>query len=195
VDYFKILDKETGETYESKIDSIKQTPTGVEIKTEDGKTHKLDFFAENGIPKIKYNDGPSETLLSAQGKNGSFYYDPDKGLWYAENGHLIPLLDAFRQQGITTQVNPDNTVSSKSGDNLLNVNIGEGQGTSPFNLPSLPENVTLRTIFILALLFCIGEGCFWQRPSCIFSIKPCLYTCDRKISWLYTIQRHSQSGA
>ena len=83
----------------------------IEFTTDDGQKHKLAFNADNGIPTVQFDDNAPETLLNAQGRNGSFFYDPEKGLWYAENGHLLPLLEAFRD-GIATRVGPDNTVNS-----------------------------------------------------------------------------------
>ncbi|MEK6972426.1 MAG: hypothetical protein AABW72_00060, partial [archaeon] len=45
-DYFKMIDKDTGQVLVDapiKKGSMKQTPTGVEFETEDGKKHSLDF--------------------------------------------------------------------------------------------------------------------------------------------------------
>ena len=63
------------------------TEKGMIVTTADGKTHNFEFSAEDGVPKLTYN-GTTEPLLSAQGKNGSFWYDPNTGNWYTENGHI-----------------------------------------------------------------------------------------------------------
>ncbi len=151
-DYFKVIDKETGKVLEdSAIKEIVQTPDGkIKIVTEDGKTHELEFSSDNGRPILTYNGTP-ENLRYAQGRNGAFWYDPEKGLWYAENGQLLPLLEAFRQQGISTQARPDGSVSSTPGGNFMNVNLGEQQGLG-FNLPSLPENALYLLMFISTLV-------------------------------------------
>ena len=167
VDYFKVIDKATGEVYEAPITSITQTPDGVQIQTADGQTHTVSFSAENGIPKVAFDGGAPETLLSATGKNGSFYYNPDKGLWYPENGQFIPLSDAFRQQGVTPQANPDGTVSSQPGGNVMNLNIGDKGSGTPFNLPSLPESAAMQFGFIALLLlsFLFVQARFSRRPG------------------------------
>ncbi|MFH1240241.1 MAG: hypothetical protein V1672_03410 [Candidatus Diapherotrites archaeon] len=150
-DYFKVIDKETGEVLvDEKISSIKQTPTGIEVTTEDGQVHTLDFSAPNGVPMVSYNGGPPETIQTAQGPNGSFYYDPETGLWYPENAQLLPMDNAFKQKGVSTTVNPDGSVSSKPGDNIFN--IGSAGSDTGLNLPSLPENVLLLVLFISAIL-------------------------------------------
>ncbi len=154
--FFKVIDKETGEVYDQAIDSISQSEDGtITIKTEDGLSHSLKFSDENGKPVITY-DGQSEVLRSAVGKGGSFYYDPNKGLYYAENAQLIPLNDNFKNQGVGFQANPDGTVSGKSGDNVFNINTAQG-GEGLFNVPSLPETLAGLLVFILVLgLICGG---------------------------------------
>ncbi len=150
-DYFKVIDKKTGEVLvDQPIDSIQQTPDGVRITTADGKTHDLGFSAENGRPIINYNGIP-ELLQSAQGPNGAFWFDPDKGQWYAENAQLLPLLEAFKNKGILTQANPDGSVKSVPGSNPLNINIGQGAGAG-FTLPSLPENLFLLAIYLASMV-------------------------------------------
>ena len=151
VDYFKVIDKATGEVLlDAPIDNIRVTPDGIVIDTPDGR-HTLAFDAENGIPTISYNDGPPETIRTAQGRNGSFYYDPDTGRWYPENAQLLPLLEAFKQNGMAVGADPNNPNVAKASGNLLNVNIGAG-ADSPFNLPSLPESAVLIAIFVGSLL-------------------------------------------
>ncbi len=154
--FFKVIDKATGEVYEQAIDVISQAEDGtITIKTADGLSHSLKFSDENGKPVLTY-DGQSEVLQSAVGKGGSFYYDPNKGLYYAENAQLIPLNDSFKNQGVGFQANPDGTVSGKSGDNVFNINTGQG-GEGLFNIPSLPESLTGLLAFVLLLgLICAG---------------------------------------
>lgn len=146
----KIINKDTGEIYDQPITSIKQTPDGFEVTTADGKNHAFDFGVDNGQPFIDYN-GLREILRSAAGKNGSFYYDPNKGLFYAENAQMLPLNESFKQQGINTKTNPDGSVSSTAGGNPLNINIGTNN-QSPISLPSLPENPMLLTLIMAIMI-------------------------------------------
>ncbi len=148
-DFIKIINKKTGEVYEAPIESIKQTSEGVQVTDGNGKEHNLAFSAENGIPTITYNAFPPETLTMAQGKNGAFWYDPETGMWYSENGQLIPLIEAFRK-GSLTQVGKNGEVVSRPGDNILNVQTG-AQSPGLWNLPSLPES-TLELIFFISML-------------------------------------------
>ena len=147
-DHLRVIDKETGEIKDFTGTAV-QTPDGIEFTTDDGQKHKLAFNADNGIPTVQFDDNAPETLLNAQGRNGSFFYDPEKGLWYAENGHLLPLLEAFRD-GIATNVGPDNTVNSTASGNTLNLNVGSGGG-GLLDLPSLPTNPLLLIVFISAI--------------------------------------------
>lgn len=150
-DYFKVIDKNTGEVLvDQPITSIEQTPTGVKVTTADGKEHTLDFSSEGGKPILTYNGQP-EPLITAQGEKGAFWYDPSKGLWYTENAQLLPLLEAFKQNGLSTKVGPDGKVSTTATGNQLNLNIGGGKGDG-FNLPSLPENPFLLALFVFALI-------------------------------------------
>ncbi len=154
--FFKVIDKETGEVYDQAIDSITQSEDGtISIKTADGLSHSLKFSDENGKPVLTY-DGKSEVLQSAVGKGGSFYYDPNKGLYYAENAQLIPLNDNFKNQGVGFQANPDGTASGKSGDNVFNINTGQGS-EGLFNIPSLPESLAgLLAVVLLLGIICAG---------------------------------------
>ncbi|MAG22336.1 MAG: hypothetical protein CL943_03485 [Candidatus Diapherotrites archaeon] len=151
-DRVKIINKETGEIYDQAITGpIENTPDGIRFKTADGKEHTLDFDAEDGTPRISYNGGPPETLLTAQGPNGSFWYDPDTGRWYPENAQFLPLVDTFKQKGFNTAVGPDGRVTTGPGGNNLSVQIGSDSG-APFNLPSLPEDPLVMMLFIVSLL-------------------------------------------
>lgn len=149
--FFKVINKETGEVYDQEITDISQNPDGtIQIKTADGQTHSLQFSDQNGKPVLTY-DGQSELLNSAIGKGGSFYYDPNKGLYYAENAQLVPLNDNFKNQGIGFQANPDGTVSGKVADNVFNINTGQGsQGL--FNIPSIPEDLASAGVVLLVLV-------------------------------------------
>jgi hypothetical protein len=150
-DFFKVINKETGEVYDQEISSITQGEDGsIKIITADGQTHSLQFSDQNGKPVLTY-DGQSELLNSASGKGGSFYYDPNKGLYYAENAQLIPLNDNFRNQGIGFQANPDGSVSGKASDNVFNINTGQG-ADSLFNIPSIPEDLAGAAVVLLLLL-------------------------------------------
>jgi len=147
--HMKIIDKETGEVKDFAGDIV-NTPTGIKFTDEDGKEHTIDFSAENGVPTVTYNDGTPETLTSAQGRNGAFYYDPDNGLWYAENAQLLPLIDAFKQLGFDTRVGEDGKVVTTAHGNELTVNVG-GEGGGLLNLPSLPESLLFLLVFMAAL--------------------------------------------
>jgi len=151
-DRVKILDKETGEVYDQAIvGGIENTPTGIKFNTDDGQEHTFDFTADNGVPRISHNGNTPETLTTAQGPNGSFWYDPNTGFWNAENAQLLPLIEAFKQRGFNTSVGPDGKVSSVASGNNLNVQIGGGSDTPFFNLPSLPQNPFM-FLFVISLL-------------------------------------------
>ncbi|MFH1224835.1 MAG: hypothetical protein V1676_03450 [Candidatus Diapherotrites archaeon] len=147
--FLRVIDKATGKYEDYAINDLKQTPTGISFTDQDGQQHTLDFGVKDGIPQVSFDNKP-ETLLSAQGRNGSFWYDPEKGLWYAENAQLLPLLEAFRD-GIATKVAPNGEVTSTASGNVLNLNLGS---TSPnlLDLPSLPEEPGMLLLFLLSLL-------------------------------------------
>ncbi|MBI2598202.1 MAG: hypothetical protein HYW50_03330, partial [Candidatus Diapherotrites archaeon] len=151
-DHLKEIDKETGKV-EDFVGKVSATSDGVKITTPDGREHSLDFSAPNGVPQVSFDDKKPEILTSAQGKNGSFYYDPNTGLWYAENAQLLPLIEAFRE-GIATKVGPNNTTTSTASGNVLNLQFDEDKG-GLLNLPSLPENKWLLLAFAGALLLAI----------------------------------------
>lgn len=147
----KIIDKKTGEVTDTKITSVQQTPNGLIVKTDDGKTHEFGFSAEEGVPKVTYN-GEKETLLSAQGKNGAFWYDPETGNWYTTNGNLIPFNDKFKD-GVTFAVNPNGQVTGTPGNNVFNIGSGSGGASgSGFNIPLAPENKILFVMYISIIL-------------------------------------------
>ena len=147
----KIIDKITGEVTDTKINSVQQTPTGLLVKTDDGKSHDLSFNAEEGVPTLTYN-GDKETLLSAQGKEGAFWYDPETGNWYTTNGNLIPFNDKFKE-GITFAVNPNGQVTGTPGNNVFNIGSGSGGASSGgFNIPVAPENKLLFIMYISIIL-------------------------------------------
>jgi len=151
-DRVKIINKETGEVYDQPIvGPIENTPDGIKFKTADGKEHTLDFNADDGTPTLSYNGQAPEVLRTAQGPNGSFWYDPNTGHWYPENAQLIPLIEAFKQNGFNTAVGADGRVSTNPSGNNLSVQIGSGD-SMPFNLPSLPENPVAMFLFIASLL-------------------------------------------
>ena len=148
----KVIDKQTGEIYDQKITDITQTPEGIIVKTDDGQEHKLEFSADNGVPRLTYN-GDTETLTSAQGKNGSFWYDPQTGNWYTENGHMIPLNDTFKD-GMYFAKDPNTgQVSSTGPGNIFNIGSGGTSGGSGgFNIPLAPENFVLFSFYVSIIL-------------------------------------------
>jgi len=148
----KIINNETGEVeYDEAIDSLASTADGFEVKTADGQTHDFGFSTEDGRPFLDYN-GVKELLRTIGGQNGSMWYDPESGMWYAENAQLLPLLDLFRQQGIKTMVDEEGNVKSVPGQNAMNININDKTANNPFSLPSLPESAVGLTLFILLLV-------------------------------------------
>jgi hypothetical protein len=152
----KIIDKKTGEVFDEKITDIQKTPDGLKVKTEDGSEHDFSFSADNGVPEVKYN-GDTETLLGAQGKNGSFWYDPKTGNWYTENGQLIPFENGFKD-GMMFGVDDDGNVRGKEAQNIFNIGQ-QGGGTSsnsPFNIPLTPNKQIYTLLYlssIISLLF------------------------------------------
>jgi len=148
VDHLRVIDKETGEVTDY-TGTITQTPDGFKITTPDGEAHEVKFSTKDGVPMIQLDDQKPELLTAAQGKNGSFYYDPDKGIWFAENAQLLPLIEAFRE-GIAAKVQPNGEVAATASGNILNVDLG-GEDSGFLNLPSLPEEKLLLAL-ILGLL-------------------------------------------
>ena len=151
-DHMRVIDKETGEI-EEYTGAITQTPDGFKINTDDGDVHEVKFSTKDGAPFIQLDEEKPELLNAAQGKNGSFYYDPDKGLWFAENAQLLPLIEAFRE-GIAAKVQPNGETTATASGNVLNLNVGQGEDSSFLNLPSLPEN-SLLLVLMFSLLISI----------------------------------------
>jgi len=149
-DYFRVINKETGEVYDAAIEDIVVTPDGIKITDAEGKEHNIGLDAQNGVPMITYNNYPPEPLTMAQGPNGSFWYDPDSGTWNAENAQLLPLLEAFKN-GSLTQVGPGGNVVSRPGDNIMNIQTGTSDG-GLFDLPSLPESLPELLLYLFALV-------------------------------------------
>ncbi|RLG69298.1 MAG: hypothetical protein DRO07_02525, partial [Candidatus Iainarchaeum archaeon] len=163
-DYIRIINKETGEVYEAPIESFEVTPEGIHIKDANGREHNIGVTAEDGRPMVIYNNYPPEPLVSAQGPNGSFWYDPEKGMWHVENAQLLPLLEAFRS-GALTQATPGGQIITKPGDNIMNIQAGLGGG--PFNLPSLPEQPLLLIIYIeLLVLSFVSVRIYFIKKRC-----------------------------
>ncbi|MDO8647885.1 MAG: hypothetical protein Q7R70_05745 [Candidatus Diapherotrites archaeon] len=153
---FRMVDKATGNVTDEAIvpGSLKQTPTGIQFQTIDKagniKNQTMDFSAPDGKPILTYNGVP-QNLLSAQGKNGSFYFNPDTGQYYSENGQFIPLNNQFKQ-GISPRVNPDGTVSGVPGQNIFAPQIGSGSNSNGLlNLPSMPQELLIFLLFVSAI--------------------------------------------
>ena len=168
-DRVRIIDKKTGEVIdEPLVGDIEQTPTGIKFTTlgDDGKEneHTLDFSAENGIPKISYNGMAPETLTMARGPNGSFWYDPETGLWHPYNAQLLPLLEDFKTKGFDTRHRDDCSTSTMPGSNTMNVQLG-GTADTPFNLPGLPESPIALLLFIFSLMavICLARSKIGKR--------------------------------
>jgi len=162
-----VIDKQTGEVYDQAIvGGVKQTPTGIKFTTADGQNHTLDFSADNGIPKISYNDLVPETLTMARGPNGAFWYDPEDELWRPYNAQLLPLLEAFKTQGFDTRHREDCSSSTIPGNNTMNVQFG-GASDTPFNLPSMPLQPAALLLFVVSLLavICVARLKIEKRLS------------------------------
>ena len=162
--YFRVRDKDTGKilTDSEIVGGIKVNDDGsISFTTADGKQQTLKFDAENGVPKVTYNGGTPETLLSAQGPNGSFWYDPEKGLWYPENGLRVPLNQSFKDNGAWFAPDKNGNVNG-TGDNKMTFNIGQQEG-SGFNVPSMPE--TAAGIVLFASAFLLVAFIITQRTS------------------------------
>lgn len=160
--YFRVRDKATGNIITDKeiIGGVTQDADGtLRFKTADGKDNTLNFSAENGVPKVSYNGGAQETLLSAQGQNGSFWYDPDKGLWYPENGLQMPLNQSYKDNGAWFGADENGNVVGLP-ENKMTFNLGQ-QAAGGFNLPSLPETTAGIVVFIslfLIISFMLTQG-------------------------------------
>ncbi len=147
----KIIDKKTGVVTDQAIDGIIATPDGFIVTTEDGQQHNFAFSAEDGVPKLKYND-QIETLLSAQGKNGAFWYDPKTGNWTTENGHMIPFNPEYRD-GVTFKVGEDGKTYGTTIQNLMNPFSGTGSDSGgSFNIPLTPEKFLPFVLYVLAIM-------------------------------------------
>ncbi|MCR4368660.1 MAG: hypothetical protein NUV67_02010, partial [archaeon] len=149
-DHLRVIDKETGEVVDYTGD-ITQTPDGFKITTKDGEEHDVKFSTKDGAPFVQLDGQKPEVLTAAQGKNGSFYYDPDKGIWFAENAQLLPLIEAFRD-GIAAKVGPGGEATATASGNVLNANFGDDEGSGFLNLPSLPENRFLLLLMLLVIV-------------------------------------------
>lgn len=147
--HMRIIDKETGEITDMEGEIV-ETPTGIKFIEDDGTEHTLDFGVKDGVPIVTYDDGKPEPLLTAQGRNGAFWYDPEKGLWYAENAQLLPLIEAFRK-GIAAQVGPGGEAAATASGNVLNLELG-ADGGGFLNLPSLPKDTIYLLLFIASLM-------------------------------------------
>lgn len=148
-DHLRVIDKETGKV-EDFVGKITQMPDGLKIRTDDGKEHELKFSAKDGAPFVQLDANKPELLTSAQGKNGAFYYDPERGLWFAENANLLPLIEAFRQ-GIAAKVGPNGEVNASAQGNVLNLQVGK-EDSNFLNLASLPPNALVLAVFVVLLV-------------------------------------------
>ncbi|MFA5357658.1 MAG: hypothetical protein WC308_01930 [archaeon] len=154
-DYFRIRDKDTGKIIKDSeivggVEGIKQLEDGTLVfSTADGKQHSLKFDSENGVPMLTYNNGTPETLLAAQGPNGSFWYDPTTGKWYPENGMQIPLNQGIKDNGL--YIAGENGKIVGEGKNPMTFNVGTSTGTG-LNIPSVPETVESLMLFVSLFL-------------------------------------------
>ncbi len=154
--YFRIRDKNSGNILYDRevVGGVTQNADGtLNFKTDDGKSHTLKLSAENGVPKLTYDNGRAETIVSAQGPNGSFWYDTNTGQWYPENGLQIPLSQAFKDNGAWFGTDKNGNVVGTP-ENKMTFNLGSQNGGG-FNVPSMPETVAGLLAFI-ALFLMIG---------------------------------------
>jgi hypothetical protein len=63
---------------------------------------------------------------------------------------MIPLNQAFKDNGAWFETGKDGSVTG-TGDNKMTFNIGQ-QGTSGFNIPSMPETAAGIVLFVTAFL-------------------------------------------
>jgi len=151
--YFRVRDRNSGNILYDKevIGGVSQNADGtLSFKTEDGQSHTLKVSAENGVPKLTYDNGVAETLVAAQGPNGSFWYDTNTGQWYPENGLQIPLSNAFKDNGAWFGTDKNGNVVGTP-DNKMTFNLGTQNG-SGFNVPSMPETIAGIAVFIVLFL-------------------------------------------
>ena len=149
-DHLRVVDKDTGDVTDY-VGDISQTPDGLKITTGDGQEHDISFTTKDGAPFVQFDDEKPELLTAAQGKNGSFYYDPENGLWFAENAQLLPLIEAFRE-GIAAKVQPNGEVTANASGNSLTLNLGDKEDSGFLNLPSLPEQRYLIALMFIAMM-------------------------------------------
>ncbi|VVB74810.1 Uncharacterised protein [uncultured archaeon] len=151
--YFRVRDRNTGDILYDKevIGGVSQNADGtLSFKTEDGQSHTLKVSAENGVPKLTYDNGVAETLVTAQGPNGSFWYDTNTVQWYPENGLQIPLSNAFKDNGAWFGTDKNGNVVGTP-ENKMTFNLGTQNG-SGFNVPSMPETIAGIAAFIALFL-------------------------------------------
>ncbi|MCK4884192.1 MAG: hypothetical protein KAS30_04945, partial [Candidatus Diapherotrites archaeon] len=150
--YLKIYNKTTREWIEFEIEDVVTVPGGFKILGMGGEEHTLLFRVEDGRPILTHN-GQDQFIKSASAKNGTFYYDPTDGTWYASNSQLIPLSDLFKQDGFKVSSNNGQT-SAIAGQNPIGSLVINNSGASaaPLNLPLFPQEPVMFALMLLAML-------------------------------------------
>jgi hypothetical protein len=146
-DFMKVTDKATGKVLtDAEISQFENTGDGFRIKTEDGKTHDLKFSSENGNPYLDYN-GQKDLLLMAQGREGSFYFDPNTKTWRVANSQMLPMDDKFRTDGSLTTGNV-----TTPGGNPIYINTGSQGREGSFDIPLFEKSERFLFIILSALI-------------------------------------------
>ncbi|MCD6230101.1 MAG: hypothetical protein J7K00_04895 [Candidatus Diapherotrites archaeon] len=150
--YLKIYNKKTREWTQFEIEDVVTVPGGFKIIGVEDEEHTLLFRVEDGRPILTHN-GQDQFIKSASAKNGTFYYDPSSGTWYASNSQLIPLSDLFKQNGF--KVSSDNgQTSAVPGQNPIGSLVINNPGApiAPLNLPLFPQEPAMLALMLLAML-------------------------------------------
>lgn len=149
-DYMKVIDKATNKVIlDTPINSVEQIENGVKVNTADG-SYTLEFSNENGKPILSFN-GDKGTLLLAQGREGSFYFDPSTKQWYVGNSQMLPFNDKFASEGILSAGDG----ISKAGGNPLGTSTEAYGKKGVFDLP-LFEGFEKYLFVLLSLIFAVG---------------------------------------
>ncbi len=158
-EYMRVIDKKTNKIIsDEEITGIERTDTGIKVNTADGRSHTLEFSNENGKPILSF-DGVKSNLLFAQGRNGSFYFDPKTGEWYVGNSQILPLDDEFRELGSLERngtTEPGNNPYSSANNN------SSGKSSTGFSIP-LFEGYERIIFVVLSLFFVLTLVYFTQR--------------------------------
>jgi hypothetical protein len=155
--FYRVIDRATGKVlYDKEIVGplTKGEDGSIKFQTIDGVNHSMKFGTNsNGDPTITVDGKAQENLLSAQGPNGSFYYDPATRNWIPENTFNVNLSDGFKNNGAT--LGPNGMVPGSP----ITLNVGNNSDKGGFSIPSAPEDILSR-LAMLSLLLIIFSVAF-----------------------------------